>query len=47
MSNNNFINNINNSKYNCGNIQFNNNLDISISTSNFSNNIIKSNGGAM
>jgi len=43
----NFSNNINNNKFDCGNIFFRDNVDVSISNSKFLNNICRNNGGAM
>ncbi|OUM69480.1 hypothetical protein PIROE2DRAFT_2569 [Piromyces sp. E2] len=43
----NFENNINNNKFECGNLQFNNNITISVTNSNFINNQCKNNGGAI
>jgi len=47
MNNINFHNNQNTNKYECGCINFNNNINIYISNSIFENNKSKANGGAM
>jgi len=47
MSNFKLHNNVNYNKFECGNIHFTNDLDISISNSEFLENISKSDGGAM
>ncbi|ORX81129.1 hypothetical protein BCR32DRAFT_293444 [Anaeromyces robustus] len=47
INNVNFKDNINHSKYECGSIYFENNIDISITNSYFKNNHIKDNGGAI
>ncbi|OUM68068.1 hypothetical protein PIROE2DRAFT_4352 [Piromyces sp. E2] len=43
----NFTNNKNTDKFGCGNLQFNNNIDLSIQNSNFYKNICKKNGGTI
>jgi hypothetical protein len=47
ISNMTFYNNVNNNKFDCGNIYFGNQFNISISNSKFSNNYSKSNGGVI
>jgi len=47
ISNLNFNNNSNNNKIECGNIHFCNDINITLSNSTFSKNIIKNNGGAI
>jgi len=47
MNNINFVDNINNDKFECGNLNFENDLIISLTNSSFINNYSDGNGGAM